>query len=128
MIASKLQENISNAGQMLTLSSITFDDAHDQLAVTDANGNTSITKTDTLGRITAATDSLGHSVVSTYDAINHIINARANEGNLVSLFDVKSSTPLTAREIDWDLTKDHERIDIKKPGPIITEHAKPNSK
>jgi hypothetical protein len=57
-----------------------------------------------------------------FDAITKMINARSNEGNFVTLFDAKTGQPVTAREIDWDRIKD--RIDIRKPGPIISEHGK----
>jgi hypothetical protein len=54
-----------------------------------------------------------------YDAVKKLILARANEGNVVTLFDPKkTSAPVTARELEWDRAAD--RIRIIKPGSIVT--------
>lgn len=51
-----------------------------------------------------------------YDAAARTIEAIASEGNLAQMFDPKNPTPMTARRIFWDLTKD--RVEIKDAGTI----------
>lgn len=51
-----------------------------------------------------------------YDGVARTIEAIASEGNLAQMFDPKNPTPMTARRIFWDLTKD--RVEIRDAGTI----------
>lgn len=52
-----------------------------------------------------------------YDAENGVVIGTASPGNLVTLFDATTGTPITSRAIRWDLVNDV--ISIERPGAIV---------
>jgi len=53
----------------------------------------------------------------TYDAATHTIEAVAEEGNVVRLFDETAGPPVTARRLIWDLRTD--RVDVREMAPVV---------
>ena len=51
-----------------------------------------------------------------YDAQTGIAEARAENGNRVTLYDDRKPTPLIAKRLMWDLARD--RVEIAEPAPI----------
>ncbi len=51
-----------------------------------------------------------------YDAQNRVLHAKAKGANMVRMLDPRTGSPVTAKEITWDLV--HDRIDIRRPGPV----------
>jgi lipopolysaccharide export system protein LptA len=52
-----------------------------------------------------------------YLAQTRTLVASGDNGNSITLFDPKTATPVTARELAWEL--DTGRIEIRRPGPIV---------
>lgn len=53
-----------------------------------------------------------------YFARERTLVASGENGNIITLFDPKTATPVTARELAWEL--DTGRIEIRQPSPIVT--------
>jgi hypothetical protein len=52
-----------------------------------------------------------------YDAATRVLDAFAAEGNVVTLYDARRATPITARRLSWNLATD--RVEVVEPGPVV---------